>query len=63
MHVYMAVYGHLYPSMHHFGPREVHKTFFQCIYSQEAGAHYNKLIQLQFAAQQTANAVVRHWKM
>ena len=46
----MAIYGHIYSYMQHLGAREVHQTSSQCIYNQEAGACYTKLMQLWCSA-------------
>ena len=50
MFVYMAVYGHIYSYMHHFGAQEVCKTSLQHIHTHKAGVCYIKLTQLRFSA-------------
>ena len=50
MYFYMATYGHIYSYMHYFSTQEVCKPSLQCIYNQEAGVLYTKLIQLQCSA-------------
>ena len=47
-HVYMAIYGHLYLYIQYIYTQIVHGMTSQCIYSQEADAHYTKLIQLWY---------------
>ena len=40
MHVYMAVFGHIYIYMQDLGAQKVHKTSLQRICTQEAGVRY-----------------------
>ena len=40
----MAAYSHIYIHIQNLGAQEVYKSSSQRIYTQEASAHYNKLI-------------------
>ena len=52
MHIYMATNSNIHLYIQPKSAQEVHKTFSQCIYTQAAGVHYNKLTQLRFRATQ-----------
>ena len=45
-HVYMATYSHICPYIQYIYIQIVHDMISQCIYSQEADAHYTKLTKL-----------------
>ena len=52
MHVYVAVYGHIYSCIQHLGALKVCKTPSQSIHTQETGASYTKLAHIWCSATQ-----------
>ena len=60
MHVYIVVYGHIYPYMHCFGAQEVNRTNAQRNHTQEGSVCCTQLIQLQCSATQLPGRGLQH---